>query len=205
MTETGRAVGQAGQRRMATYREFRMRAFRVPRKQALAYAAAVLALAVSQAYLLPKVLHAGDGLDFRLIWLAGQLWNDGISPYSNQFLAAYHSAFGDGPISHFWVYPPYWAVIAGPMSLLSFENALTAWNLVNYLLLLLSSGIIATLLPARAAPLSRGLWFIRALCILSLAQATPFSIALGQTSMLILAGCACLLAGLPPEKWSSLK
>lgn len=153
----------------------------------------IILLVATQTYLLPKVLDTGNGHDFRLIWLAGQLWSDGISPYSESFFLQYERNFGQGPVSHFWVYPPYWWIICRPLAMLSFEAALLMWNLFNYILLA-GTAFIFTRLPLGPLAQTRAITrFAVAFSVLSIVQATPFSLALGQTSFLILAGVALLL------------
>lgn len=139
------------------------------------------------------MLNTDDGLDFRLIWLSGQLWSEGISPYSETFFPRYEQAFGQGPNSHFWVYPPYWWIICRPLAMLPFETALLVWNLFNYFLLITSAYLFACLPFDRLAQTSATKRFLSALAVLSIVQATPFALALGQTSFLLLAGVALLL------------
>lgn len=160
------------------------------------FAVATCLMLLSQAYLLPKVLATNDGLDFRLVWLAGQLWSEGISPYSNAFDSAYAATFGLGPSSHFWVYPPYWWTLSRLLSSLPFESSLLVWNSINYFTLIAVAVVFASLRPGRFERFSSYARFATALSILSIAQATPFALALGQTSFLILAGIAALLKGM---------
>lgn len=153
-------------------------------------------LIVSQIYLLPKMLSTQDGLDFRLIWLAGKLWASGISPYSAEFLEAYKATFGDGPNSHFWVYPPYWWGISRPLASLPFETALLVWNVVNYALLILGAALVSFFPKERPNAVPYAVRFMSILALLSLVQATPFALALGQTSFLVLGGLALLLVAM---------
>ncbi len=144
-------------------------------------------LACTQAYLLPKAFDVTDGLDFRLIWLAGRLWGEGLDPYSQSFALAYASEFGPGPVSHFWVYPPYWYPISMLLALFPFKTALAIWNLVN----LAGLAIGATVVAVNA--INRNPWrqleFACAVFgLLCLVQATPISIAIGQTSIIFFVG-----------------
>jgi hypothetical protein len=157
------------------------------------FAVATSLVLLSQVYLLPKALATNDGLDFRLIWLSGQLWSEGISPYSTAFDSAYAATFGMGPNSHFWVYPPYWWILSRLLSSMAFESSLLIWNFMNYFMLIGAAGVFASLPPNRFERFTTYDRFAIALSILSVAQATPFAMALGQTSFLILAGTAALL------------
>lgn len=152
-----------------------------------------LFLAISQAYLIPKVLDQTDGFDFRLIWLAGELWSNGISPYSEAFGVAYRATFGTGPSSHFWVYPPYAWLVSRPLAMLPFETAVLVWNILNYCLLIATAWIFAQLSLTRIAAVSTTTRFVIGVSALSIIQATPFALALGQTSFLMLFGLAALL------------
>jgi len=95
-------------------------------------------------YLSSKIFSYEDGLDFRLLWLSGQVWANGGNPYDGEFITAYKLIFGDGPVSHFWVYPPSWSIITIPLSLLSFKQALLAWNVLNFLMLVALSYLTAS-------------------------------------------------------------
>src|SRR6476659_3850207 len=76
-------------------------------------------------YLSPKLFlfRADEALDFRLVWLAGRIWASGGDPYGPNFLREYLQVFGEGPNTHFWVYPPYWYPIALSLSYLQFDVA----------------------------------------------------------------------------------
>lgn len=157
------------------------------------YILSVAFLVLSQVYLFPKVMVTDNGLDFRLIWLAGRLWSEGMSPYSEAFLDAYRINFGNGPISHFWVYPPYWWIISRPLGGLPFETALMVWNIANYTLLILAAAMASMLQKNGSNALPCAMRFILILALLSFVQATPFAISIGQTTFLVLSGLALLL------------
>ncbi len=160
---------------------------------------AVLAGAVLAAlYLSVKALNTQDGLDFRLIWLSGQLWMSGVSPYSSDFSEAYLAAFGEGPNTHFWVYPPYWIALSAPLSMLPFRSALMVWNLLNLGLLGLTAWLTAERISAVVA--QRRIAFLTIFIFGGLLQATPFALALGQSAFLVAAGAAVFIKGYVERK-----
>jgi len=60
-------------------------------------------------YLAPKGISISGvgGMDFRDIWVAGQIWAAGEDPYGSSFAAEYLAAFGYDR-GEIWLYPPYW-------------------------------------------------------------------------------------------------
>lgn len=151
---------------------------------------------LSQLYIIPKVISIDIGFDFRLIWLAGKIWANGASPYSDIFKSAYDAEFGFRTISHFWVYPPYWWFISRPISELEFETALLVWNGINFALIHVGSFLFARCVSATRSELGFSSAYMMIAGIVCLYQATPFALALGQTSFLVFCGVACLAFGL---------
>lgn len=164
----------------------------------LIHALAALLFIAAQIYILPKVIDTADGLDFRLIWLAGEVWAEGGNPYGPAFGDAYATAFGAGPVSHFWVYPPYWYPVSRLAAGLPFEDALIVWNVISYSLILIGSACLAATIPlaARYSSLaSRAALFAALASVAMLMQSTPFAISIGQTSMLLFGGLSIFVIG----------
>lgn len=157
-------------------------------------ATAVLALiaVLAMVYILPKALSTADGLDFRLVWLAGSMWSTGADPYSAAFLARYVEAFGPGPVTHFWVYPPHWFPLAVPLSHLPFAAAVVTWKLLSVLALIAGTWLTALALD-RVKPLPL---FLGGLSLVCFMQGTAVAISIGQTSTLLLLALGLLLFGL---------
>src|ERR1700722_16637099 len=110
----------------------------------LYYFAAILFVFGLASYLAPKVFSGGEGfgLDFRVIWLAGSIWADGQNPYGPVFAARYVQEFGAAlPVS--WLYPPYWYPLAVSFGLLPFTISNVIWNLVNCVLIVVATHLIA--------------------------------------------------------------
>jgi hypothetical protein len=161
-------------------------------RSALAWSIVVFAL--SQAYLLPKVLHVGDGHDFRLIWLAGRLWSAGINPYDPGFVNHYLEQFGPGPTSHFWVYPPNWWLPSILLSSLSFQTSVLLWNIISHASLLGGCWLTAVgSCPPRSKARLPTFFLVSAFA--STMQDTTVTIAIGQTSLVVFLGASLFSFG----------
>jgi len=150
-------------------------------------------------YLVPKVLsisffHVGspDYFDFQLIWHAGQVWASGQNPYDGA--AFYGTSFGSSAPSS-WFYPPYWYPLIVPFGLLSFHSALAVWKIANFLLLIVSTHLIARALAdvthQKYLPI-----FLSGICFISFMYATAVTVWSGQTSILVYFGLSALIFGL---------
>lgn len=137
----------------------------------------------STLYILEKLFNLEEGLDFRLIWLSGQVWLNGGNPYESEFITMYHAVFGDGPVSHFWVYPPNWSIITVPLSLLSFKSALFVWHTINYLMLPASSYLIVSAVYNDKNRV-RILLMLLTYSFIATLQSTAVTVSLGQTSII---------------------
>lgn len=156
------------------------------------FAAAGLVYCVYRILFAPP--DAYSGFDFHQIWIAGKVWASGQDPYGPAFAAEYGRAFGRVPEIHFLLYPPYWAPIAAPLSLLPFGAALIAWRLVNLALLLLATVLAAKAIAGRDA--SR-FWSVvlAGAGYATLMHATAMTLWIGQTSVLLYAGFAAIMYG----------
>lgn len=130
----------------------------------------------------------GSGLDFRVIWLAGQLWGEGLDPYGPAFYTRYLQHFGPVLDAHFWVYPPYWYAIAVPFAKLGFETAYLLWSVLNYALLLIGLGLVS---GTRTPSIQ---WFAGLTVLAAIMQGTAIMFSIGQTSVLSLIGLAVFTA-----------
>ncbi len=159
----------------------------------LAVPAAALALAAALAFVVHKsVLSHEPEVDFRFIWTAGHLWAIGIDPYGPAYTPAGARLFPDGNAIAYWLYPPQWWGIARPLADLSPGHALLLWRTLNALLLVGGAGFLAGAPGARGRLPTWGLLLAIALpCCLA---ATPQTLSMGQTSILVFAGF-CLVGG----------
>ena len=157
-------------------------------------------------YLAPKVLsilhiRPEDYFDFELFWRAGRSWASGQNPYEGTAILN-----GDGSAQtavSTWFYPPYWYPLIVPFSLMPFQIALTVWKVLNFILL-----IIATHLIARAlADITRKnyfLIFVSGLAFVSFMYATAVTAWDGQSSILVYFGYSTLVFGLLKQRPSML-
>ncbi len=163
---------------------------------------------LSIGYLLLKTTQFSvyPGFDFRYIWLAGDLWADGINPYAETYQPEGEARIADGHVPIKWVYPPTWWLIATPFGLVGLEQAFLLWSLVNIGLVLAISGVLSQAY-LRAAPASTqwlsewtgaytGALIFSALCLfLGILEATGIHFAVGQTSFIITMGISLMLYG----------
>jgi hypothetical protein len=157
-------------------------------------------------YLTLKVIESvgTGGLDFRLIWIAGEVWSAGDNPYSPAFHAAYGEHFGPVLATAFWTYPPYWFPIATAFAALPFHAARVAWTAMNAALLLASCVVVARTLGTTAGRDSRAL-LLEGVAFACFLQASPVCLSLGQTSILLCFGASLVFAGMVRDRaWLTL-
>lgn len=157
----------------------------LPRGWKLKLGAAWLVASIGLAYLCYKLAVEEVGFDFRYIWVAGKLWSAGKSPYGPDFIFTFDELIHAlRPISHFWVYPPYWLPIAVPLGVLPFAFAAKLWGALN-----IGFVVSAAWLFSR----SRGIALAFVLAGLTLVDASVLAIWYGQTSLIVLIGSSLLL------------
>ena len=150
-------------------------------------------------YLTPKAVSISGvdgpgGLDFRVIWIAANMWASGQDPYGPSFTAEYFKIFGPGP-GALWFYPPYWYPIALPFSSLPFSIANSVWKLANASLLIGAIHFIARAL-ADVTHQKYITIFLAGVAYASFMQATSVTLYIGQTSILVFFGFAALIYGI---------
>ncbi len=155
------------------------------RQKSVLYVAFIICF-LAQIWIGLKVADNSDALDFRLIWLAGNLWSEGLNPYGPAFADRYFLIFGEGPVSHFWVYPPNWWPLAVLLGSLKFPLAALVWNVINYACLVVGTWLI---FPKKI------LAFVLLLTFLSLMQDVSVAISIGQTAMLVFLGVSAFMHG----------
>jgi hypothetical protein len=136
-----------------------------------------------------------EHFDFRMFWLAGQVWGAGHNPYDvASYPDDYFEAFNRARVP-FWFYPPYWYPLLVPLGHLPFQTALDIWKIVNCTLLIGGTYLLARALAdvARQKTLPIFLAGIGFVCLL---EATADTIWSGQSSVLVYFGFAAIVFGL---------
>ncbi len=158
--------------------------------------AAYLALAIFAAGFMIMNAWPNPGyypVDFKYFWLAGSLWNTGISPYGADLLALGAAEFPGERINPFF-YPPNWRPVAGITALATPEQAETAWAALSAVAIALSSWQLALLSRHFAAPLSTLRMFAIYLFVIAcVAHGGEIAILIGQPTPFILAALTTLL------------
>lgn len=166
------------------------------RPERLRLAGAGLLLAAALAYLLRKSLFSHDPeSDFRFLWTAGRMWAAGADPYGDGYTATGARLFPDGNPIAYWLYPPQWWAICRALAALPVAQALALWRTANALLLV-GAGVVLVR-AARRAGLAVPAWgALLYLALLPLAEGTPQTLAMGQTSILVFAGLSLVASAL---------
>jgi hypothetical protein len=159
-------------------------------------------------YLAPKVLsilNAGphDYFDFQQLWLAGKIWASGNNPYDGAFFPNIHYEPSNRPPLSPWFYPPYWYPLIVPFGLLPFQMALSIWKIINFLLLIGATHLLARALAdftgQKYLPV-----FLSGIVFSCFMYATAVTVWSGQTSILVYFGLSALIFGLLKARPSML-
>lgn len=153
----------------------------------------VALLVLGSAYLAQKsFLDQSDVTDFKSIWLAGELWGDGINPYSNAYTETGEELFVGLNRPHAWFYPPNWWPLAMLSASAEYTLAGQVWRALSGMLLAATCLFcwlrLSTFLPeiGQSAFIAMGIFA-------STASATAITLALGQTSILVTLGVTLFL------------
>jgi hypothetical protein len=98
-------------------------------------AAGVLFAAAAAILLVILVRQPLTSMDFRYIWLAGELWERGANPYGPEYMQAGAVVFPTGFAISPWAYPFHWWAPARLASVLAPEPAFGLWVAVTTVLL----------------------------------------------------------------------
>lgn len=134
-------------------------------------------------------LDRSDTIDFKSIWLAGDLWSHGANPYSDTYTEVGDALFVGLNRPHAWFYPPNWWPIA--VASLSAEYTLSGqiWRALSGLLLVGTCVFLWYRLSTFLPEVGKGA-FIAMGFFATTASATVLTLSLGQTSILIALGVA---------------
>ncbi len=140
----------------------------------------------------------GYDLSFKYIWLAGNLWSDGISPYSIQFQEIGQDLFTGFNGQPFY-YPPNWWLFSTFLSQFDHPLAVEIWQLFNVSLIITSTLILNMAMRSAGIKLSWAYLFFYT-GLVSFMQATAISLATGQTVIFIYFGLCLVIYGTLSQK-----
>jgi hypothetical protein len=165
----------------------------IKEKRGSGVAATLAAFALTGAglvYLLSRSLYADtEVVDFRYIWHAGRMWNEGLNPYSDLYQPLSRRTFSGPNQLHFWVYPPHFWPFSASFALLDYELARRLWQALGLSCIAGSLLILLGTYLDLKQVVHRLLAGVVALLALTMA-ATASSLFLGQTAPMILLGLA---------------
>lgn len=134
-----------------------------------------------------------EDVDFKVIWLSGHLWLDGISPYSNQFAEAGYQLFDKFNGQPFY-YPPHFLFLSSFYALFEFETGKELWRWTNIILFFASSMLLKSVMSAVGTEISwRHILFYTGL--IGFMQSVVLIFHLGQTSVLIYFSICLIIFG----------
>lgn len=135
-----------------------------------------------------------EDFDFKVIWLSGHLWLQGISPYSDQFVNTGYQLFETFNGQPFY-YPAHFSLVSTVFALFEFEVAMELWRWFNINLFLLSSLVLKSALSTPDQNLSwRRIFFYTGM--IGFMQSVILIFHLGQTTILIYFGLCLIIYGL---------
>ena len=153
-------------------------------------------------YLAPKILSisnvgSGDYFDFQLFWQAGKSWAAGQNPYDGIPIPGADSSVRTAVST--WFYPPYWYPLIVPFGVMPFRAALSIWRILNFILLIISTHLLARAL-ADITGKKYLILFVGGIAFVSFMYATAVTVWSGQSSILVYFGLAALTFGLLKER-----
>lgn len=159
------------------------------------------------AYLLLKITQLTAlpaGFDFRFLWVAGDMWFDGINPYGPAYQPTGEAKIDVGHVPTLWPYPPTWWVFVTPLGALDLNTANLVWNIFGLIIVTAMCGLLANAFkigfPERGRriaeftggcvsfPIFSALFFLMALL-----EATAILFSVGQTTLVAGLGMVLML------------
>ncbi len=152
-------------------------------------------LGISAIYFLSKTLFfQGETLDFKYLWLAGELWEQGLNPYGDVYVQAGREIFTNGNVPTWMVYPPSWYPIARLLSLFPYSVANLIW--LNFSMIAIVLGFfVCTDTFRRTGPAATLLETSGMVAFLGLGSIMAIAVSVGQTSPLFFLGFALFWRG----------
>lgn len=134
----------------------------------------------------------GDTVDYKYIWLAGYMWDMQLNPYSSAFTELGAEMFKGLHQPQTLFYPPSWWPIATPLATLTYESSYALWRNINGGFVVL--GVITILWAYHKAIRPITLPICASVVVFAcFTSATPTTLAMGQTSILLFLACASFM------------
>lgn len=134
-----------------------------------------------------------EDVDFKVLWLSGHLWLEGISPYSSRFIEMGYQVF-DKFNGHPFYYPPHFRFVSSFFALFDYETGIELWRCANIIFFLLSSVLLKSAMAASGVKISWGqILFYTGL--VGFMQAVILIFHIGQTTLLIYFGICLTIFG----------
>lgn len=134
-----------------------------------------------------------EDVDFKVIWLSGHLWLEGVSPYGPRFMELGHELF-DSFNGHPFYYPPHFRLVSSFFAFWDYEMSMEIWRWINIGLFLFSSVLLKSAMDATGVNLSWRL-IIFYTGLIGFMQAVVLIFHIGQTTMLIYFGICLTIFG----------
>lgn len=155
---------------------------------------AVAVVLLSLAYVFTKIFDRQESIDFKYIWLAGDMWRQGVTPYGEAFHQLGAKTFWYSNIPTSFYYPPSWYPLAIAFSALGFAQSAVMWRIFSGVVLMAALAVF--LATSRRVGRHVGLVQHTLFIVFVLAGSSAAHVlSTGQTSILILLGLALFLRG----------
>lgn len=152
------------------------------------------------AYLLAMLVRQPlESMDFRYVWLAGDLWGRGVNPYGPDYITEGATRFPTGYAIASWAYPFHWYLPARVAALLPPEPAFAVWLALTTLALAGAGWLVVA--AARALGATPGLPAILfAIGYVASGSVVGYDLRAGQPAVIAECGVAMLLYGVARER-----
>jgi hypothetical protein len=141
-----------------------------------------------------------DTIDFKFLWLAGDLWQQGENPYSAVFHQKGQELFQGTNVPEWFFYPPFWYPISYSLAFFEYESLALAWRSITTAFVISGTYIAFSAARDEVKTLNTNrLWF--GVIFVCVSTATAITLTLGQTSgIAYFAMCLFLRAWLKNER-----
>lgn len=147
-------------------------------------------------YFLTKVLSPDvAAVDFKYLWFAGHLWNEGVNPFGPDYLARAEAFFVDTNVPMWMAYPPYWYPWSRLLAQVPLDGAERLWGLLSGGMIVAGALIVAQAFRPFRQPAGRPALIAFAVFLMA-SSATAQALSMGQTAPMLFLGVALFIWGL---------